>query len=176
MWKEFKIPTFKIPMFKIPIISKYQQTFSKYQQHQQAKITPFQNTRISITLWEPFPSFFTLWEVLFPPLLSARSSTGEVGTAPILLEWNQVLHASFYFFDDFEWKNLGGKENELRPQWLSPHRWTWGEGEQLGKWEARRTCLEEARSAQQGALFVNLTIWLLLYKFWLIASHPKLNR
>ena len=123
-----------------------------------------------------FLPIFTLWEVLFPPLLSARSSTGEVGAAPILLEWNQVLHASFYFFDDFEWKNLGGKENELRPQWLSPHRWAWGEGEQLGKWEARRSCREETRSAQQGALFVNLTIWLLLYKPWSIASHPKLNR
>ena len=47
-------------------------------------------SELSMALREPFPSFFTLWEVLFPPLLSARSSTGEVGTAPILLEWNQV--------------------------------------------------------------------------------------
>ena len=76
-------------------------------------------SRISIcsTFWgNLFLPIFTLWEVLFPPLLSARSSTGEVGAAPILLEWNQVLYVSFYFFDDFECKNLGGKENELRPQ------------------------------------------------------------
>ena len=62
-------------------------------------------SKISITLWgNLFLPIFTLWEVLFPPLLSARSSTGEVGTAPILLEWNQVLYVSFYFFDDFQCK------------------------------------------------------------------------
>ena len=62
-------------------------------------------SKISITLWgNLFLPIFTLWEVLFPPLLSARSSTGEVGAAPILLEWNQVLYVSFYFFDDFQCK------------------------------------------------------------------------